>query len=231
VTGEAVPREPLIDRLAELIAERRPAHPLRVAIDGPDAAGKSTLAAELARRLTGVRPVIQASIDGFHQPRQVRHRRGSLSPEGYYEDSFDYDAVRASVLEPLAPGGSCRYRRAVFDHRTDAGCDVVVEHAPPGSVLLFDGVFLMRPELREHWDLSIFVEVSPAEALRRALVRDVELFGSADEVRERYRARYLPGQELYRAAVAPQRRADVVVDNDDVARPRVLKWLRPPAAP
>jgi hypothetical protein len=37
-----------LGRLAALLAGRRPAHALRVAIDGPDAAGKTTLAAELA---------------------------------------------------------------------------------------------------------------------------------------------------------------------------------------
>jgi uridine kinase len=186
----------MIDALAHLVAAPQVT---RVAIDGPDAAGKTTLAGRLARALAGVRPVVQAGIDGFHQPREVRHRRGSLSPEGYYWDSFDYAAVRAQVLEPF-------------------------EHAEPGAVLLFEGVFLLRPELRDHWDLSVFVDVSPAESLRRALTRDLELFGDEATVRERYEKRYFPGQRLYRAAASPETAADVVIDNDDPARPRVLKW-------
>jgi hypothetical protein len=52
-------------QLAGLIAARRPVHALRVAIDGPDAAGKSTLAAELAKRLAGVRDTILAGVDSF----------------------------------------------------------------------------------------------------------------------------------------------------------------------
>jgi uridine kinase len=223
-------RDTLVARLVGLIAARRPAHVLRVAIDGPDAAGKSTLAAELARGLAGVRDTIQASVDGFHRPRDVRRRRGSLSPEGYYEDSFDHDAVVACLLEPLGPGGSRRYRTAVFDHRTDAVLDQPVQPAADGAVLLFDGVFLLRPQLRDFWDLSIFVEVSPDEALRRALVRDLVLFGDADAVRERYRLRYLPGQELYRAAASPTGQADVVIDNDDPTRPRLLTWPRSDAS-
>lgn|ERR1019366_3001970 len=94
---------------------------LRVAIDGPDAAGKTTLADALAARIAeetggaretsgaretgGTSKTIRVSIDDFHQPRNVRYRRGPLSPEGYLEDSFDYDAVGRLVLEPLAPGG------------------------------------------------------------------------------------------------------------------------------
>ncbi|WP_199853729.1 uridylate kinase [Plantactinospora sp. BB1] len=213
-----------LTRVVELIRPMRPGHPLRVAVDGPDAAGKSSLAAELARRLAPVRETITASVDGFHRPRAVRQRRGGLSAEGYYRDSFDYPALRAALLDPLGPGGSRRYRTVVFDHRTDQVVDLPPEQATDDAVLLFDGVFLLRPELREQWDLSIYLAVSPAESLRRALVRDLELFGSAESVRERYEARYLPGQQLYRAEADPAGRADVLVDYDDPARPRVLRW-------
>jgi uridine kinase len=91
-------------------------------------------------------------------------------------------------------------------------------------VLLFDGMFLLRAELRDCWDLRVFVDVRPDEALRRALVRDAELLGGAAEVRERYRRRYLPRQRIYRAAASPESTADVVIDNTDPARPRVLTW-------
>ena len=53
-----------------------------------------------------------------------------------------------------------------------------------------------RAELQGCWDLKIFVQVGPEESLRRALDRDVELFGSPEEVERRYRTRYLPGQQL-----------------------------------
>jgi uridine kinase len=73
------------------------------------------------------------------------------------------------------------------------------------------------------------VEVTPAERLRRVLVRDVALFGSEEAVSDRYTRRYLPAQELYRAAVGPMAAADVVIGNDDPARPSVLAWRPPPA--
>lgn len=219
-------RAALINQLAELISARSSPDVMRVAVDGPDTAGKTTLAAELAQALSGVRHVILASVDGFHQPQAVRYRRGNLSAEGYYQDAFDYDAVVASVLEPLGPGGSRRYRPAVFDFRTDTPLYQPLCQAMDGAVLLFEGVFLLRPRLLDFWDLRIFVEVSPEEALRRALVRDVELFGSPGAVRDRYRLRYLPAQELYRADASPTQHADVVIDNNDPAKPTLLKWPR-----
>ena len=205
--------------LVELILARRPDHVLRVAIDGPDAAGKTTLGDTLADQLAGERPVVRASIDGFHRPRAVRLRRGPLSPEGYFLDAFDYPAVRRLVLAPLGPGGDRWYRPAVFDHRTDTPLDLPARQAPAGAVLLFDGVFLQHPELCDHWDLRVFVSVDPDETLRRALVRDAALLGGPDPVRERYRHRYLPGQRLYQQRCAPLDRADVVVDNRDPHQP------------
>ena len=63
-------------------------------IDGIDTAGKTTLADELAARLTRRGCVIfRASVDAFHRPRVERHQRGPDSPQGYYHDTFDYPAV------------------------------------------------------------------------------------------------------------------------------------------
>jgi uridine kinase len=63
-------RAVLLERMAELVGAVRCSHPIRVAVDGPDAAGKTTLADELASVLRGRgRTVIRASIDGFHRPR------------------------------------------------------------------------------------------------------------------------------------------------------------------
>jgi uridine kinase len=87
------------------------------------------------------------------------------------------------------------------------------------SILLVDGVFLLRPDLRDAWDFTLFVSASFEETLRRATTRDLELFGSADEVKRRYRNRYIPGQKLYFARPRPDETADAVVLNDDVAPP------------
>ena len=184
------------------------------------------LADELADSLTGLgRTVIRASIDGFHRPRHQRYERGSTSPEGYLDDSFDYDAVRSCLLAPLGPGGSLRYRTAVFDFRNESAVDSQTRTADPNAVLLFDGVFILRRELRESWDLSIFVDAGFDVTLARALERDLALFGSERAVRERYESRYVPGERLYLERSRPRERADAVVHNDEPANPG-LEWRR-----
>jgi thymidylate kinase len=64
--------------------------------------------------------------------------------------------------------------------------------------------------------LSVYLDVPPGETLRRALVRDE---GDPADIEQRYRERYLPAQELYRAQVDPVARAHVVLDNTDPAAP------------
>jgi uridine kinase len=215
-------REAALGRLADLVAEIRRPHVVRVAIDGVDAAGKTMLADELHPLVEHRgRPVLRASIDGSHRRRRERHRRGPTSPDGYYQDSFDYEALRRDLLEPLGPGGSRLYRTRVFDHRADEAVTDSWKTAPEDAVLLFDGVFLLRPELDDLWDFRLLVEVDADEALRRAVLRDEDVFGSADEALRRYRDRYVPGQRLYSDEADPAARADVVVENTDPGRPEL----------
>jgi uridine kinase len=216
-------RQGVLDQLADRVVAIQRAHPVRVAIDGIDAAGKTTLADELVRPIEERgRPVIRASIDGFHRLRAERYRRSQDSPEGYYDDSFNYTALRDALLRPLGPDGSRRYRRAVFDFRVDAPLPAAGEETPANAVLLFDGVFLLRPELDDLWDYCIFVDVDFAVALRRALLRDQALFGSAEAARARYEQRYIPGQRLYLRVAHPRERTDVVVENNDPRRPCLI---------
>jgi uridine kinase len=216
-----------LQALAGLILAIDRPHPVRVAVDGPDAAGKTTLADELAPLVQASgRPIIRASIDGFHRPRAERVARGIESPEGYFHDSFDYPALTAALLNPLGPDGDRQFRRRVFDFRLDAPVNAPVETAAADAVLIFDGVFLLRPELAGLWDFSVLVAVSFEETQRRAAARDLALFGDEGAVRRRYAARYVPGQRLYFAQAQPQEQANVIVDNEDPNDP----ILRPGAS-
>ncbi|MBN1218840.1 MAG: uridine kinase [Anaerolineae bacterium] len=204
------------------MAIKRP-HPIRVAIDGVDAAGKTNLADELVQPVQDQgRPVIRASIDGFHNPQAIRHQRGSISPEGYYFDSFDYQAVKSLLLEPLGPQGNRQYQTAMFSFRADAPILSQIRTAHPESILLFDGVFLLRPELSNCWDYKIFVDITFENSVARASRRDQMLFGTAEAVIARYQQRYVPGQHLYLQSCRPKERADVVVDNNNFLNPTLI---------
>src|SRR6185437_1127039 len=215
-------REKIVEQLAVWIAAMTLPHPVRVAIDGIDAAGKTRLADELMVPLQECgRAVIRASIDDFQHPRAERYRHGASSALGYYEDAFDYAQVRTALLVPLGPQGNRRYHRAVFDYRTDLPLAIPEEEAPPNAILLCDGVFLLRPELAAQWDYRIFVDVDFAEGLRRALQRDVQSPEQEAAMRQSYQQRYYPAQQHYLQLAHPQEQADVVFRNQDVAHPEL----------
>ena len=211
--------------VALICAVERP-HPVRVAIDGVDAAGKTTLADELVPLLEKRdRPLIRASIDGFHNPQKIRYRRGADSPEGYYRDSFNYEVLRQDLLIPLGPGGDRNYRRAAFNFEKDAPVEATWYEAPPNAILLFDGVFLLRPELVHYWDYSIFIAVEFNVSVPRAVLRDAMNSGrkwDTNACRELYERRYVPGQQLYFKEAKPKSQASIIIDNNDFQDPVII---------
>lgn len=153
----------------DLVVTIEQPHPVRVAIDSIDTA---TVADELSALIRNRgRSAVRATIDGFHNPRRLRYRRGRNSPEGYYVGSFDYHAFQSMLLDPMGPGGSRDYRSAAFDYRTDFAIVQPLQRAPADAVLLVDGIFLQRSELARVWDLVIFVDVTFETAAARALER------------------------------------------------------------
>ena len=212
-------RDELLGRLAEAVGSVSVAHPTRVAVDGPPAAGKTTLADELAGVLRARgRDVIRATIDDFLFPRAQRYRRGEYSAEGCYFDTHDYDGLNRVLLDPLGPGGDRRFRCTVYDRTADTVLSPPARTTPAGAVLIFDGVFLLRPELFDRWELRVFVSAGPEKTVGRAVIREREVSSRAD-VERRWRERYLPAQQLYFATVRPAERADIVVHNDEPQRP------------
>lgn len=201
--------EPLVERITHLAKDGH----VRVGIDGMCGSGKTTLARALVTQLTRIDiPVIHVSSDGFHQPRAIRYRAGRRSAEGYYRDTYDVDAIYSHLLDPLGPNGSSRYSTEVFDLATDQPLDAVWHTASAPLVIVYDGSFCLRPELVEHWDLRVLVDVPRTVAETRMLARDTHLGDDAlDLIRERYHGAW----DLHVAQAVPRERADVVIENTE----------------
>jgi uridine kinase len=210
----------VLDELAAALAGIRLTHPLRVGIDGVDGAGKTTLADELAPLVkTHGRYALRASVDDFHRPRDARYRRGELSPEGFYLDTFDYDAVQELLLDPLGPKGTRHVRTCTWDHVNDAPAPEKWHTVPDDAVLLCDGVFLHREGLLEAWDVTVFVAAEIEVAAERGTRRDAARMSSVEATRERYRLRYTPAQRRYVEQRRPHERAHFLLENTDPAAP------------
>jgi uridine kinase len=209
----------VLTRLATIV-ERLAADRDRVlvGIDGPDAAGKTTLARALVERLGPV--ARSASVDDFQHSWEVRRARGDLSPEGYYRDAFDHESLISLLLDPFRRGAPTVVT-ALRDYRSNELVKATPVTLPKRAVLVVDGVFLQRPPLGDMWSLAVYVVVPVEESIRRGVTRDLDLWASQAQALQRYRERYMPAQAIYRAEMDPEARADIVIDNTDPAYPQI----------
>jgi uridine kinase len=209
--------EQLVSRIDELGPRR-----LRVAVDGFTAAGKTSLGHELAGALAARgRSVFRASLDDFKRPWSEAGQYDRTSGEGYYRNAFDLDAIRRLLLDPAAPDGDGMVALCAVDPITQIDHSTVTVSMPADGVLLVDGVFALRPELDDVWDLRIWVDVDPELSVQRGTARDAEMEGGADAAEQLHRERYLASELLYVKEADPRARADAVVDNSDFADPRL----------
>lgn len=187
-----------------------------VGIDGVDGSGKTVFADEIAELLAPRHPTVRISIDGFHRRRTERYRRGRHSPQGFFLDSYDYAAFDRHVIAPLRAGHR-PYLTASHDLDSDELLDGPVRHLAAPSVIVVDGIFLHRRELRAVWDFSVFLRVDFAVSAARMARRD----GSDPAPEAASNRRYVEGQRMYLREDDPERHAAVIVENDDLRAPRI----------
>lgn len=217
-------RSDMLATLADVLVALVQTHPVRVGVDGVSAAGKTTLANELAEVIQRRgRPALRICLDNFKRPWSERHQYDRESAEGYYRNAYDYELIRREVLEPLGPLGNGRFRTANIDPVTQVRWSDAVEMASINAIALIDGVFLFRPELNRFWDFRIFVEIDFALVLERGVARDLAWVDSPSDAEELYRTRYIPSEQLYLDKVHPYLYADVIIDNRNVDTPH-LRW-------
>lgn len=224
-----VPRSVAIERLVDVITALRRDHPTRVAIEGRSAAGKSTLGDELAIAVQQrERQALRGSIDDFYRPGH-KHRTvlPDWTPQRRYEEGYDYESFIDLLLQPLGPGGSRRCRTAIFDSYHDVPLPEIWTDVQDDAVAIIDGVFLLRPELRGHWDYLIWVDVDIETMVERARKRDIAWMDSEQAVIDRYRQHWIPTHAMYERLVDPAGQAHAVIDNRVPDRPVITRLRQP----
>ena len=211
-------RTALLDRLATVVAGT--SGRATVVVDGRTGSGKTSFGHELATALVRLdRPVLRASLDDFKRPWADRRRYDRESGEGYYRNAFDTAAVRRLLLDPFARGEPVALCSIDPLTQLDHSSETV---RPAGdAVLVVDGVFALRPELAEAWNVAVWLEVDAATALARGVARDRDRVGPGAEAL--HLDRYRGAEEIYLAECRPVARADVVVDNTELAAPSLVR--------
>lgn len=213
-------RKEILNKIARHLESFKADQVILVAIDGIDASGKTSFADDL-KELISERPVLRLSLDYFHFPKEQRYKRGYLSPEGYYFDAFDYPYLMDFVLKPLIEG-QLTIPTKHFDYRSEKVLRDDLTTISENTIVLFDGVFLMREQLSPFWDYSIFLDITFDEAMNRGLKRDIHYFKDQKQLVEKYNKRYLPAQSMYLSDVKPKELVNMVIDHNDFKNPRII---------
>ncbi|MFE2945155.1 uridine kinase [Streptomyces sp. NPDC059255] len=166
-----------------------------VAIDGAGGSGKTTLAAAVAGY---VGDCVVVHCDDFYRP-MPDHEREDLDAEQGYHRYFDWQRLRAQVLEPLRAHQAARYE--TYDWAT--GQLGGWREIAPRSVVIVEGVYSARPELSAYYDLTVYVDTPREICLQRLRERAQ----NSEEWINRWRA----AEDYYINTTQPQTRAALVV--------------------
>ena len=161
-----------------------------VAIEGRCAAGKSSAADRLSRRL-GV-PVVH--MDHFFLRPEQRTRERLARPG----ENVDHERFLKEVLEPLAAGDAVSYRPYSCRSGT-LGKPIALR---PSPVVLVEGSYSCHPALWDYYDRRVFLTVDRSEQLRRIEARD------GPSQLPVFREKWIPLEERYFSAFQVEKRCD-----------------------
>lgn len=189
-----------------------------IGISGIDASGKTTFTRTLAEELEQDGYKVQMiHLDDFHYPADIRRSNSVPPAQAYYARTFDYHRVIKELLQPIQSGLPLTRELLCLDLEKDEFCLIRRYDIDRNTIVLMEGVFLFRPELRDLFDFKVYLHIDFDTCLERVVARDGYLFGSPENIVRRYKEKYLPGQSLYFQEANPMETADLVLDNTDFA--------------
>ena len=174
-SNKYIPFLPVFERIDEMLRERD----IIVAIDGGSGSGKTTLGEMLKETYDCT--VIHMD-DFFLRPEQ-------RIPERYAEAGGNIDRERFSeeVLLPLSKNEPIRYRK--FDCSTMTLSEPIKVETK--KLTIIEGAYSMHPAFCEHYDLSVFLDISPDLQKKRIEKRN------SPEMAERFYNQWIPLEEIY----------------------------------
>lgn len=200
----------LARELRDRMRRTAPAGRVIVAVDGADATATARFADTFAAVLSeDGSAVYRSSIDGFRRPRSERLGGAGGDAQSHYRHTYDYATLRRVLTDPFRDGWrtsqALGFQLAAYDPLRDAPVESRWMTAPDDAVLVVDGVFLHRPELRGLWDWSVRLDAAAS----------VPASGSDPAVGTRREG----AEDLYLRESHPKESASAVVDDTDPAHP------------
>jgi hypothetical protein len=176
----------------------------RLGIDGPVERDTQEFADLVAAALTEQAvPVARVSAGDFLRARSIRFEHGRDDPDACYDLWYDVPALRREVLDAVHERGTWLPR--LRDPQTDRSVRADPRPIAPGGVVVLDGRFLIRDDVRQSLDLTVHLNVSAGARARR--VTEPAVLGA---------------WQRYLDEVDPEKKAGLVLRFDHPDRPADL---------
>ncbi len=191
-----------------------------IGINGVDTSGKTSSAVLLENYLQkqGFK-VIVIHLDDFHNPSEVRNS-GSEPIQSYIDNAFNLEMICQEILNPISEGKIIDKELTLLDLDSNSFTLKKRFSIDEDTVVILEGVLLYREPLDHFFNYRIFLDISFAEVLNRAKIRDVPKYGQ--EFIQRYRQKYIPIQQKYLDLWRPMDRADLIINNTDFFYPKTV---------
>lgn len=181
-----------------------------VGIDGLGGAGKSTIVNSLKLQLQNENyPTYILHIDDFIHPKHIRYDNTKEEWYCYYNIQWRYDYLVEEILSPIKKGKTINKTIELYNKENNKYL-LQSLYIPYGSILILEGVFLQRKELKNYLDFVIYLDVPQDVRLNRVLIRD-SYIGELEDIKNKYERRYFPAENKYLLEYSPIETADFVL--------------------
>lgn len=181
----------VFDKIDELL---KIDHTIIIAIDGMCGSGKSYLAGLLAK-------AYECNIfhmDDYFLPLEIRTKERLNEPGG----NVHYERFKEEVLKPLSDNRAVIYRPYICGQwRYDKPRKVGLK-----KLNIIEGSYCLHPQLRDLYNLSIFLEIEQNEQLQRILQRN------GKEKLQDFIDKWIPLENLYFNTLKIKSICDVIID-------------------
>jgi uridine kinase len=191
-----------IERIIELIQvtsiNKSNESMLLLAIDGPSASGKSTLAGQISKHFQQCTII---HVDDFYKTSLQRKNQISINTQ--HGIDFDLERLKQQVLEPIVLGKSANYQ--IYNWSSDRLTDT--RTIKPSGLIIIEGIYSLRQDLQSYFDFKIWLEAPKKVCEERVLKRDQDGTGNYSNWKNDYR----PAEEQYITLQNPENSADLVL--------------------
>ncbi len=165
--------------------------PFIVAIDGLSGAGKTTLVQKLQNNLERV---VILHIDNHIVRREHRYNTGYDEWFEYYQLQWDVTYLKEQLFDKLHQNEQ-QLQLLFYNSETDTMSENTI-NILPNSIVIIEGIFLLRDEWKAYYDYIVFVDCSREVRYERVLNRDTYI-GDLGHRLKKYQNRYWIAEDYY----------------------------------